>query len=199
MRCPPTPDSHGVRKPPTCRVGRAVVNDRSLSDQTTALSRHLRAGLGSPYNGSGIAEARTRTIDHAAPRPETVQQSWKHFPHQADIDARGIGSTKAATYESAAHALTAVITYPESVASTYLVLIVCKAPDDEWLLVDWLNAFVHEMATRKLWFFWSDRICVFSYGLMMDGNITASECVWAAARVQVPTQCHPPSPCGFSP
>ena len=65
--------------------------------------------------------------------------------------------------------------------------------------VDWLNALVYEMATRTLWFFWSDRICVFSYGLMMDGNITASECVWAAARVQVPTRCHPPSLCGFSP
>jgi SHS2 domain-containing protein len=104
----------------------------------------------SPYNGSGIAERRTRTIDHAAPRPETVQQRWKHFPHQADIDARGIGSTKAAAFESAAHALTAVITDLGSVAPTHSVPIVCEAPDDELLLVDWLNALVYEMATRKL-------------------------------------------------
>ena len=30
--------------------------------------------------------------------------------------------------------------------------IACEAPDDELLLVDWLNAVVYEMATRKLLF-----------------------------------------------
>jgi tRNA nucleotidyltransferase (CCA-adding enzyme) len=79
-----------------------------------------------------------------------VQGSWKHFPHQADIGARGIGSTKAAAFESATHALTAVITDPGSVASTHSVPIVCEAPDDELLLVDWLTAFVYEMAAHVL-------------------------------------------------
>jgi tRNA nucleotidyltransferase (CCA-adding enzyme) len=32
------------------------------------------------------------------------------------------------------------------------VPIVCEAPDDELLLVDWLNALVYEMATRKMLF-----------------------------------------------
>jgi tRNA nucleotidyltransferase (CCA-adding enzyme) len=86
------------------------------------------------------------------PRSETVQGSWEHFPHQADIGVRGIGSTKEAAFEGAAHALTAVITDPESVAPTQSVPIVCEAPDDELLLVDWLNALVYEMATRKMLF-----------------------------------------------
>ncbi len=86
------------------------------------------------------------------PRSETVQGSWEHFPHQADIGVRGIGLTKEAAFESAAHALTAVITDPESVAPTQSVPIVCEAPDDELLLVDWLNALVYEMATRKMLF-----------------------------------------------
>jgi tRNA nucleotidyltransferase (CCA-adding enzyme) len=30
--------------------------------------------------------------------------------------------------------------------------IACRAPDDELLLVDWLNALIYEMATRK-WLF----------------------------------------------
>jgi tRNA nucleotidyltransferase (CCA-adding enzyme) len=32
------------------------------------------------------------------------------------------------------------------------VSITCEAPDDELLLVDWLNAIVYEMATRKMLF-----------------------------------------------
>jgi SHS2 domain-containing protein len=87
-----------------------------------------------------------------SPRSEAVQGSWEHFPHQADIGVRGIGLTKEAAFESAAHALTAVITDLESVAPIQSVTIVCEAPDDELLLVDWLNALVYEMATRKMLF-----------------------------------------------
>ena len=87
-----------------------------------------------------------------SPRSETVQGSWEHFPHQADIGVRGFGSTKEAAFESAAHALTAVITDLGIVAPTQSVSIVCEAPDDELLLVDWLNALVYEMATRKMLF-----------------------------------------------
>lgn len=65
---------------------------------------------------------------------------------------RGFGSTKEVAFESAAHALTAVITDPESVAPTQSVPIVCEAPDDELLLADWLNVLVYEMATRKMLF-----------------------------------------------
>ena len=86
------------------------------------------------------------------PRSETVQGSWEHFPHQADIGVRGIGSTKEAAFESAAQALTAVITDLGSVAPTQSVPIVCEAPDDELLLVDWLNALVYKMATRRMLF-----------------------------------------------
>ena len=78
--------------------------------------------------------------------------NWEHFPHQADMGIRGIGSTKEAAFEAAALALTAVITDPESVAPTQGVSIACEAPDDELLLIDWLNALVYEMATRKMLF-----------------------------------------------
>ena len=79
-----------------------------------------------------------------------MQPNWEHFPQQADIGVRGIGSTMEAAFESAAQAVTAVITDPESVAPTQSVPIVCEAPDDELLLVDWLNALVYEMATQKM-------------------------------------------------
>lgn len=79
-------------------------------------------------------------------------RNWEHFPHQADMGVRGIGSSKEAAFEAAALALTAVVTDPKSVTPTQEVSIVAQAPDDELLLVDWLNALVYEMATRKMLF-----------------------------------------------
>ncbi|MFO0700742.1 MAG: archease [Nitrospira sp.] len=86
------------------------------------------------------------------PLSETLQGSWEHFPHQADIGVRGIGQTKEAAFEGTALAMTAVITEPKSVAPTQAVSITCDAPDDELLLVDWLNTLIYEMATRKMLF-----------------------------------------------
>jgi tRNA nucleotidyltransferase (CCA-adding enzyme) len=76
----------------------------------------------------------------------------EHFAHDADIGVRGIGATKEEAFEQAALALTAVITAPHTLRAQEKVEIVCEAPDDELLLVDWLNALVYEMATRKLLF-----------------------------------------------
>jgi tRNA nucleotidyltransferase (CCA-adding enzyme) len=45
-----------------------------------------------------------------------------------------------------------VITDPDEVIPTQHVTIARQAPDDELLLVDWLNALVYEMATRKMLF-----------------------------------------------
>jgi SHS2 domain-containing protein len=77
---------------------------------------------------------------------------WSHFHHEADIGVRGIGQTREKAFEEAAMALTAVITDPESVTCNDTVTVDCEAPDPELLFVDWLNALVFEMATRKMLF-----------------------------------------------
>ena len=77
---------------------------------------------------------------------------WEHYHHEADIGVRGTGQTSAQAFEQAAVALTAVITEPETVACRETLRIECEAPDLELLLVDWLNALVFEMATRKMLF-----------------------------------------------
>jgi SHS2 domain-containing protein len=77
---------------------------------------------------------------------------WAHFHHEADIGVRGIGHTKEEAFEEAALALTAVITDLESVGCADSVTMDCEAPDPELLFVDWLNALVYEMATRKMLF-----------------------------------------------
>ncbi len=77
---------------------------------------------------------------------------WEHFPHMADIGVRGIGATREQAFEQAALAMTAVITEPTDVEARQAVEIDCEAPDEELLLVDWLNALVYEMAAQRMLF-----------------------------------------------
>jgi tRNA nucleotidyltransferase (CCA-adding enzyme) len=77
---------------------------------------------------------------------------WEHFAHDADIGVRGYGATPAEAFEQAAAALTAAVTNPATVATTSHVDVQCEAPDAELLLVDWLNALIYEMATRRMCF-----------------------------------------------
>lgn len=68
------------------------------------------------------------------------------------MGVRGFGSTCEQAFEQAAIALMSVITEPSTIAPRMAVAIACDAPDDELLLVDWLNAVVYEMATRRMLF-----------------------------------------------
>ena len=78
--------------------------------------------------------------------------AWEHFAHQADIGVRGYGADLATAFAQAAVAMTAVITDPGKVRPLEKVSVRCQAPDPELLLVDWLNALVYEMATRRMLF-----------------------------------------------
>lgn len=77
---------------------------------------------------------------------------WEHLPHGADITVCGFGESKAHAFEQAALALTAVVIEPDSVAAITAVKMTCEALDDELLLVEWLNAVIYEMATRRMIF-----------------------------------------------
>ncbi len=77
---------------------------------------------------------------------------WETFAHEADVGVRGIGETLAEAFAAAALAMTAVITDPARVMAREAVPITCTAPDDELLLLDWLNALIFEMATRRMLF-----------------------------------------------
>ena len=90
------------------------------------------------------------------------ETSWQHFPHGADMGVRGISKSKAAAFEQAALALTALVTDPQSVRAEILVRIECQAPDDELLLVEWLNGIIFEMASRKMLFA--------RFAVELDGN-----------------------------
>lgn len=88
----------------------------------------------------------------SAKRGGDRESEWQLFPHDADVGVRGLGPTREAAFAQAACALTAALTDLELVEAQHCVEIACEAPDDELLLVDWLNALVFEMATRKMLF-----------------------------------------------
>lgn len=77
---------------------------------------------------------------------------WSHFPHGADIGLCGSGQSKEKAFEAIATALTAVVTDPELVVAASSLRLTCEAPNDEILLVDWLNALIYEMAVRQMLF-----------------------------------------------
>lgn len=87
---------------------------------------------------------------------------WEQFPHGADIGVRGYGPTKAAAFEQTALAMMAAVTDPTSVAPTETVEIAVEAPNADFLLLDWLNRLVFEMATRRMVFG--------SFSVSIEGN-----------------------------
>ncbi|MFQ5955950.1 MAG: archease, partial [Kiloniellales bacterium] len=84
--------------------------------------------------------------------PKAMVSRWELFAHDADIGVRGFGPTMEAAFEQAACALTAVITDPRGLSPRQVVEIDCQVGDRELLLVEWLNALIYEMATRRLLF-----------------------------------------------
>jgi SHS2 domain-containing protein len=64
------------------------------------------------------------------------------FPHGADVGVRGVGPTCASAFEQAALALTSSVTNPTGIAAQEAVEVTCEAPDNTYLLLDWLNALI---------------------------------------------------------
>lgn len=85
-------------------------------------------------------------------RGSPVEPHAELFAHSADIGVRGIGPTRASAFEEAARALTMAVTDPSGIALQDAVEIICEAPDDAFLLLDWLNTLIYEMAVRRLVF-----------------------------------------------
>ena len=77
---------------------------------------------------------------------------WEHFPHMADIGVRGIAPTLQAAFEQAALAMCAVVTDPALVRPDILFEVHLNASENEFLLVDWLNALACEMSAHRMIF-----------------------------------------------
>jgi len=85
-------------------------------------------------------------------RLPNIEPHAELFPHGADVGVRGIGPTRASAFEQAAHALMLAISDSAGIASQHLVEVTCEAPNDAFLLLDWLNSLIYEMAVQRLIF-----------------------------------------------
>lgn len=95
----------------------------------------------------------TRRAPESRPaEPAPTPARWEHFPHGADMGVRGIGTTKAEAFEQAAVATVAVVVDVSTVEARSRVEVECEAPDDELLLVDWLNGVIYAMSSRRMLF-----------------------------------------------
>jgi predicted phosphoribosyltransferase/SHS2 domain-containing protein len=121
-------------------VGEFFQDFRQVSDEEVI---HALAERGKSRFGRG---------EHGDPAAPASGTRWELFPHQADMGVRGAGPTRERAFEQAALALTGVVVDPDLVEDRERVEIHCEAPDDELLLLDWLNAIVYEMSTRKMLF-----------------------------------------------
>jgi len=74
------------------------------------------------------------------------------FAHSADVGVRGVGPTLASAMEQAALAMTMAVTDPAGIVPQQQIEIACAAPNDAFLLVEWLNALIYEMAVRRMVF-----------------------------------------------
>ena len=81
----------------------------------------------------------------------------------------------AVAFEQAALAMTAIVT-EAAVAAREPVRIACVAPDQDVLLVDWLNQLVFEMATRQMLF------GRFEVAIDRDDDWRLTATAWAAGR-----------------
>lgn len=95
------------------------------------------------------------------------EPGWEHFHHDADIGVRGRGRSLAEAFEQAALAVTGIVT-DRPVAPDIRLEVECRQGDLELLFVDWLDAVIYEMATRKMVF---GRFAVRIDGLVLKGTI----------------------------
>jgi SHS2 domain-containing protein len=82
----------------------------------------------------------------------TTTRRWEHFEHMADMGVRGIGPSREAAFEEAALAMCAVVADPALVRPEILLEVDCHAANDEFLLIDWLNALVYQMSAERMIF-----------------------------------------------
>lgn len=98
---------------------------------------------------------------------QIAQVGWEHFHHDADIGVCGRGQSLAEAFEQAALGLTRIVT-DRSVAADIQVNVECRQSDLELLFVDWLDAVIYEMATRRMLF---GRFAVRMDGLTLQGSL----------------------------
>jgi SHS2 domain-containing protein len=98
--------------------------------------------------------------------PDEKQGHYETFEHEADIGIRGFGRSMEAAFENAAQALYSVMVNPKSVLQKEKRSVSVSAPDQELLLIEWLNALLSLSDIERIVF---SRFEVRISGTTLDG------------------------------
>jgi len=82
----------------------------------------------------------------------TTSGNAETFAHGSDVGIRGTGNSPAQAFERVAQALTSVVVDLARVRPSSAVELELSAPDLELLLLDWVDALIYEMSTRRMLF-----------------------------------------------
>ena len=81
-----------------------------------------------------------------------VSKDFEVINHTADVGVVAYGANLSQAFANAARALFSLITEPESVKETLSWDIELRAPDEESLLVEWLNELIYLFDTEHILF-----------------------------------------------
>jgi len=81
-----------------------------------------------------------------------VGKDFEVINHTADVGVVAYGANLSQAFANAARALFSLITEPESVEETLSREIELRAPDEESLLVEWLNELIYLFDTENILF-----------------------------------------------
>ncbi len=81
-----------------------------------------------------------------------MERGFEFIDHTADVGVIAYGADMAQAFASAAGALTSLITEPDDIGEALYRDIEVSAPDEESLLVEWLNELVYLFDTEGLIF-----------------------------------------------
>lgn len=99
---------------------------------------------------ANLGQAAARAVERCDKSP-VPGIGWERVPHGTSVSLRGFGPSLEQAFEQAALALAASVT-DAPVEPKLAVTVVCDAPDQELLLVEWLDALIYEMAVRRMLF-----------------------------------------------
>lgn len=81
-----------------------------------------------------------------------MRRGFRFIDHTADIGVVAYGADVSQVFASAARALFSLITEPDAVAETLSRDIELEAPDEESLLIEWLNELIYLFDTEHVLF-----------------------------------------------
>ena len=110
------------------------------------------AGMTATQANAGNQVAARNTATSRSSQGAGTKGNWEHFRLNAGTGLRGWGKNIEEAFEEAGRSLTALFTAPEMVQPSELFEFSCGAPNEEELLVEFLNLLIYSIRAKRMFF-----------------------------------------------